>query len=72
MDHLFKALDEHIAHQEWLLKCERNAKEALEKENSALRDENAALNAKNADLIARSGFKAEFAGGIGPVIHDPV
>lgn len=43
MDHLFKALDEHIAHQEWLLKCERNAKEALEKEGDALRAENARL-----------------------------
>ena len=39
MDHLFKALDEHIAHQEWLLKCERNAKEALEKEAEVLRGE---------------------------------
>ena len=43
MDHLFKALDEHIAHQEWLLKCERNAKEALEKEAEALRAENRRL-----------------------------
>ena len=43
MDHLFKALDEHIAHQEWLLKCERNAKEALEREAEGLRGENRRL-----------------------------
>ncbi len=32
MDHVLKALDEHIAHQDWLLKCAR-------REIDELRDE---------------------------------
>jgi hypothetical protein len=32
MDHVLKALDEHIAHQDWLLKCARQEIEDLRAE----------------------------------------
>lgn len=36
MDHVLQALDEHIAHQEWLLKLEKAAKETAEQERDAV------------------------------------
>jgi len=53
MDHLLKALDEHIAHQDWLLRCEKNAKEELEKEVDKLKAENHRLNQRLKDDEAR-------------------
>ena len=32
MDHVLKALDEHIAHQDWLLKCARQEIDSLRDE----------------------------------------
>ena len=43
MDHILKALDEHIAYQNWLLKCEISAREELEKEADKLKSENRRL-----------------------------
>jgi hypothetical protein len=43
MDHILKALDEHIAYQNWLLKCEVSAREELEKEVDKQKSENRRL-----------------------------
>lgn len=43
MDHVLKALDEHIAYQSWMLKCEKSAREELEKEADKLKSENRRL-----------------------------
>lgn len=38
MDHVLKALDEHIAHQDWLLKCARREIDELRQEVERLRN----------------------------------
>ena len=37
MEHVLKALDEHIAHQDWLLKCARREIDELQTALDALR-----------------------------------
>ena len=44
MEHILHALNEHIAHQNWLLRCERNARDEVEKELEAVKAENHRLN----------------------------
>jgi cell division protein FtsB len=53
MDHILKALDEHIAYQGWLLKCEISAREELEKEADKLKSENRRLSGLVKDYEAR-------------------
>ncbi len=53
MDHILKALDEHIAYQNWLLKCEISAREELEKEADKLKSENRRLCGLVKDYEAR-------------------
>lgn len=38
MDHVLKALDEHIAHQDWLLKCARREIDELREEVEKLKE----------------------------------
>jgi hypothetical protein len=52
MDHVLKALDEHIAYQSWLLKCEIGLRKELEKETDRLKSENRRLSALVKDYEA--------------------
>jgi hypothetical protein len=57
MDHILKALDEHIAYQNWLLKTETAAREKAEKEQ----DEAQTLLAAAREQIKLTSARAETA-----------
>lgn len=54
MDHVLKALDEHIAHLEWLLKNARQEADELRDENDRVKSQNSKLLTQNAALEAEA------------------
>jgi hypothetical protein len=59
MDHILKVLDEHIAYQNWLMKCEAGTREELEKEADKLKSENRRLSELIKEYEAREKAATE-------------